>query len=147
MPGKPINLFVVSRLLLAGLTWPEIQTITGWARSTVQWHAERIGYKLPQPNETAFSSAAHVAKLIVDAANQGFSQRQCMAVLRMPQRLIRKYWPQGVPATPAAPDMEALATLMINSGQTIAAVRKETHLTKSQLERVRASLRKPGPKA
>lgn len=137
MSKRPVNLYVVSRLLLSGVSYKEIHELFGWPKSTIRDAAANVGYRLPSPGEIKIAADPLVSCLVETVARQGFSKREAQRLLRLPRPQILRWWPSGVVEPEMAGAAAKIAAAMLEAGEAPEQVRAETGLTPLQIHRLR----------
>lgn len=131
-PGqRPINLYTVSKVLLAGLTYVDIEVLTGWKKSTIRDLARRVGYTLPSPSEKLRSEDLLAKAICEDLATQGFTKYEASKQLRVPRSVVAANWPQ-YDIRPHVAELKDIAREALRAGRRPQDVAEETGLSLGQ---------------
>ncbi len=137
---RPVDLYIVTRLLLAGASYREISSMTGWSHDRIRHAAADAGYRLPSVREIAIGADPLLSSLVETTARQGFSQHAAQRLLHFPSRVIRRFWPAGVPDTGDVSDALELAKAMITSGAANDDIVRATGLSRGRVLRLRQEM-------
>ena len=78
--------------------------------------------------------------IVETVARQGFSQRAAQHLLRVPRRVVERFWPADLPATGDNHDALELAKAMITSGEFNDDIVRATGLSRGRVLRLRQEM-------
>lgn len=102
-------------MLLAGLTYVDVELLTGWKKTTIKDHAKRAKVELPSPSETARSGDILARAICEDLASQGLTPYEAMRRLRVPRSVVKANWPRYPIKSPVA-ELKAAAREALERG-------------------------------